>query len=269
MKNEDNKIPKEIIELVNLHYQLVKNFNSSRKPKLDSFEVHTECALMLTQIIRHINAVCLLGKNDLSFFPSALIISRSAFELSAKVVWLLLSEDPWEQEARWLRYAQQNKNSEFNFSLKYLEFLNKSQAEHTKLLSEYQKINDFYKSVSVLFEKKFPGKYDYKTPVPDMKKMLGEIGIKNHYFLYVNSSQYAHGSMVSTQIYRKRYGTAMELGDFITPSDWAYCFQLTSMSLLNAGKIFLLSTNGNPITFNFDEMIGKFELSLKNLSRLK
>jgi hypothetical protein len=268
MTTKKNKIPKEILKLLDLHDQLINNFVSARNNQLDGFEVHLECAFKLTQIIRHINAVSLLAKKNLLFFPSALVISRSAFELAVHTVWLLQSLDPWEREARWLRYAQYNSNSEFIYFKKSLEFSKKTDIEYSQCLNKYKSIDDFYKDVAASMEEKFPGKYNHTEPVPTMKKMLKEIGIENKYFLYINSSQYVHGSMVLTQIFRKGYGTAKEVGDFITPGDWVYCFQLTSMSLLNAGKVFLDRTGGNLNTFNADDLLIEFENAIKKLSTI-
>ncbi len=131
----------------------------------------------------------MLAKTDLGLFSSALVISRTAFEMGVKVVWMLQSEIRWEHEARWLRNAKNKRNSEFNFYNQYLNFQQTTEKERDS--NDYRSINQLKNFTMMLpdyWKQKFPGKYDQTKPVPNMKDMLEELGILSQLTLYIRLS---------------------------------------------------------------------------------
>jgi len=261
------RIPKEIFNVIELQDALILNFLSSLPKKLDLLESHDECYLKIYQIIQHANAVSTLAKKNNSFYPSALILSRSALESAVTVAWILQSKNIYENEARWLRIALKSKNSEFNFGFKYIKHMeDMPESERIKQTNENIQIKRWYEDIVKVLEESFPGQYDYHSPVPDMKKMCEELNFNELYFYFSHTSQYVHGGFVSTQLYRRGYGAKKGMRDLIRPSFWTYCFYLTSMSIFNAGKIFLERTDGNVDrfqNFNFSELDNAFQELIK------
>lgn len=235
---------------IDLHERVIKNFHNARNKKIGYYEGQSQCSTMISLIILDIEAICALAKMNLIFLPTAILISRRIFDVSMHDTWILKPDDPFEQEARWLRYAYHSKNSELHFYEACLKSAQKKKLDQGVLLKHCQGISEYYSSVeSALDKKTSPKKYNHTRQPPKMDDILKEIGREDDYLIFNFGSQFAHGGILATQCFTKGYGISKETGVFISPGDWDFCFKTTMMSILQAGIIFLEKTHGDVSLF--------------------
>jgi hypothetical protein len=239
------RITKKQERIIDLHEQVIKNFHIAEKKKIGYFEGQFRCTAMIHLIIFDIEAIFTLAKKDLIYFPTAILIGRRIFDVSTNLVWILKPDDPFEQEARWLRYAHHSRNTELKFYQECLRSAKKKSLDISALHTQCQAINDNYSSVENELEKKFPNKYDHSSEPPSMRDMLSEIGKENDYLIFSYFSHFAHGSIIATQCFTKGFGISKDIGVFISPDDWDICFKTTMMSFIQAGNIYLERTGGD------------------------
>jgi hypothetical protein len=239
-------ITKKHEKIIDLHEQVIKNFHKARIRKIGHFEGQFQCAAMMLLIILDIDAICDLAKKNLIYLPTANLISRRIFDVSMQIAWILKPDDPFEQEARWLRYAFHSKNSELHFFQACLKTAKRKKLDDSALLKTCQGISEFYSSVEEALDKKTaPKKYEHTHRPPNMSDILKEIGGEDDYLIFNLTSQFAHGGNLATQCFTRGYGSSKEIGVFISPDNWDTCFKTTMMSFLRAGIIFLEKTGGD------------------------
>jgi len=246
-------ITPELERVARLHEQLIANFLKARdNTTLGTYEVHHESHAMIALVIRDVEAVCTLAREDLVLFPPAVVIARSAFELAVRALWMLSPDDVWEQEARWLRHAR---HSEIEFYARVRNFQIQVGERPSRFSDRRRVAKEFYNAVAEKLDSMFPGKYDMESRPPNFRQMLKSLGQEDLYALYMDSSQFTHGSMVATQVYHRHFGTKKVMGELISPNDWYMCLQLCWMSLTRAGRMFLKRVEGDPGEFTPQELI--------------
>jgi hypothetical protein len=75
---------------------------------------------MLVPIIRNVEGVLLMAREDLRLLPAAFSTSRTAYEVAIRVLWLMDPTDPYEREVRWLAYLSQDEHCQCDKSVAVL-----------------------------------------------------------------------------------------------------------------------------------------------------
>src|SRR5690349_14733468 len=75
-------------------------------PSLGEYEASIEGLNLMYLMIRNVEAVVTLAREDLVLLPSAMNLTRSVFEMAMKTIWMLAPEHPFEREIRWLAQLQ-------------------------------------------------------------------------------------------------------------------------------------------------------------------
>ena len=99
----------EIIQAVSVLDEAIRAFLDARDtiPTFGMYESYDEAMLLLGLIIRNVEAVMTLATRDLILLPAAHIVTRAAYEIAFRVLWLLEPDDPYQSEARWMALARE------------------------------------------------------------------------------------------------------------------------------------------------------------------
>ncbi len=154
------------------------------------YEADREAMLLTNLIVRHIEAAILLARHDLVLFPTACVVSRSAIETSARAIWLLTPDDPFERECRWLAH--------FASEIEAYERSNRM-VKIARFDTRLKQLMEFHARVKAAL----PDGYEVPKRVPNFRRMLEEIGRPEAYLMYIQLSQYSHGAHMATGTYRK------------------------------------------------------------------
>src|SRR5262245_45407378 len=69
-----------------------------------AWEANVEALNLTYLVIRHVEAITELAQKDLVLIPTATLAARAAFEASVRTRWLLLPDDSFDREARYLAH---------------------------------------------------------------------------------------------------------------------------------------------------------------------
>lgn len=204
--------------------------------RLGRFEADLEAMLLINLIVRYIESTLVLARHDLVLLPAACVASRAAFETCARATWLLAPDDPFERECRWLAHLA----SELDADERSLRMVKDSSFAHT-VKARLDKLAEFHAAVQA----QLPNGYKVPAKVPNLRRLLEEIGKEEVYLMYIRLSQYVHGTHIATRTYRKHIGTAKQLGEYIQAGDWKIIFEVCWWSLVFSGSKFIQrATNG-------------------------
>lgn len=173
-----------------LQQMLIAYVSACNQPSVDfrGLHSHKTSFLLMVSVIRHIEAVTQLAKQDTYMLKPATSAARSAFESSLYVLWMLAPEETSQREQRWLRYMRGVDDYYDRTSKLYKQF-----GEATdKLLAEQAQLQALIGHI--MYEYRF-GKL---KELPDIRGMLKSIGEERKYILYVLLSQFTHSDAMAT-----------------------------------------------------------------------
>jgi hypothetical protein len=178
-------------------------------------------------LIRNVEAVILMARHDEVLVTAAWSNARTAFELSARIIWMLQPDDRYEAECRWLAFLDEWESTERK--------LVQEVPDHAELhTTRAQVIKDFREGVI----RALPS--GYRPPrMPNFRDILIALDNPQMYRFYREGSQYVHGSMYAGTSYSQNLGTMRELGDFTSTFDWILPLRLCWLSLRAATKFIL------------------------------
>lgn len=182
---------------------------------------------LLNLVVRQIEGVFTLAREDLVLLPAAFACARAGFETAAKTAWMVDSDDPFVREARWLAHLQ----SEEQMCDRISNRVNAESSEYQDLKKRAEQLKGFRLNVS----SKLPEHVAPLRGLPKMDEMLKSFGGKDLYFWYILLSQYVHGTHEATWLYRKQIGPEPELGEYIDPVDWYLPLRLSWICLTELG----------------------------------
>jgi hypothetical protein len=209
-----------------------------RYPKLhqiqptNNADIHSiECFLLMTFVLRHVQAVNVLARRDMALLPSAIALARAAFEASIRIRWTLQPDEPMERDARWLAQFRDRANQWSKLTQRVREL----GVDVTPLVQYEQLLARGYEKLELLFNTESQRKYDIPARRPDMVSMLHSLGERDSYVRYMLASDYAHASQIATQIYKDASVPITNYGEFIKPEHWVFCLRLSWHSFYKAG----------------------------------
>lgn len=206
---------------------------------LGRVEADIEALNLIYLMIRHVEGVACLSREDLALLPPALVASRAAFEAGVRALWLLQPLDPFDRDARYLAHLR----TEESFRERRLRDATTTPPPATA--AALASIRSFRTAV----EAALPPHIKRIPQAPRFDRMLAAVGIPEFYDLYAFLSQTAHGTHIATHLFRKHLGSAKVIGEFITPSAWSTPFRTGISALLHAGSQFLTVKGGSVARF--------------------
>jgi hypothetical protein len=208
-------------------------------PPLGTHEAPIEADCLFNLAIRHVEGVLELARKDVVLLPPAVAAARAAFEAAVKAAWLVDMDDPMDCEARWLMHLE----SEERYLSRMAGRMSKNGAPDEALLRRANRLRTFREAVA----QAMPVGVNRILEVPTFEQMLGSIGGRERYVLYIETSQYIHAEHAATWLYRRGgVGTAKELGEFVEPKDWWLPLRLAWLSFARPAEIFLMRVGAPP-----------------------
>jgi hypothetical protein len=193
------------------------------------YEADLEALNLFSLVIRHVEGVLALARNDLVLAPPACACARAAFESAAKAAWMVNADDPFEREARWLAHLAEEERV-------YKRAASRSHsASATRFLEQARVIGEFRQSVENLM----PKHIKQLSGNPNFEEMIRSIGGDRLYSLYIYLSQFTHGGHLASGTYGQNLGTAKIIGEFVIPANWYIAFRVCWLSLSQPGNIIL------------------------------
>jgi hypothetical protein len=176
------------------------------------YESDAESKILFIQVIRHVEAIGELARRDLATLPSALVLTRAAFETTARILWMLHPNEVFDREARFLAHL----GGEAEYFQRFAKFLEQFGHDGESWRSSFESIRNFRMGV----QNKLPASIQRVETLPNLRDMLKDIGQEGLYATYMHLSQFSHGSPVAGGLYRRGRGLSMRLGEFIYPESW-------------------------------------------------
>jgi Family of unknown function (DUF5677) len=164
---------------------------------LGQFESTHDSLNLLYLCIRHIDSVIVLATQDSVLWPAAITVARGAFETCVRSLWLVDADDPFEREGRWLGLLDSDVETRHRF-VRRAEADSETKvnaAAQRELAKHFRQRHD---QIKVLLAEKGRA----PVAVPKMDAMMKATRIRTSYAHYVQSSQYAHGTLWATWAFR-------------------------------------------------------------------
>lgn len=185
-------------------------------------------------LIRNVEAVIGMARHDEILVTAAWSNTRVAFELSARIIWMLQPADRYEAECRWLTLLGEYEKEERKIAREVAD----NASRHVEAADA---IRNFREGVIA----KIPNSYRVMKGIPSFRDVLRALDHPEMYQFYQEGSEYVHGSMRAARSYSKNLGTERNLGDFTGTVDWVLPMRLCWLSLREAAK-FILDRLGVP-----------------------
>lgn len=198
-----------------------------RSAIIGRWEAPQEAFALAWLLIRNIEATLLMARYDEVLVTAAWSNARVAFELSARIIWMLQPDDRFEAECRWLAFLAEWEDTERKLAREVPDRTD----FHAK---RADRIQEFREGVATAL----PEGYQPAT-IPRFRDMLTALGNPQMYRLYREGSQYVHGSMYASSRYSENLGIYRDLGDFTSTLDWILPMRLCWLSLREAAKFLL------------------------------
>jgi Family of unknown function (DUF5677) len=219
----------ELLRVVQAIDQMIAQYRVALRSvaAVGEWEAPQEGFTMGWLLIRNVEAVILMARHDEILVTAAWSNARTAFEISARIIWMLQPDDRYEAECRWLALLDEWESIERKLVREVPE-----RAEfHT---ARAQAVRDFREGVI----RALPS--DYRPPqMPNFRDILIALDNPQMYRFYREGSQYIHGSMYAGTSYSKNLGTMRKLGDFTSTVDWVLPLRLCWLSLREATRFIL------------------------------
>jgi hypothetical protein len=213
-------------------------------PSIGKYEASDEALSILYLMTRNVEAIVLLARQNLALVGPAMAIGRATFEQGLRVKWMLYPTGLFEREARWLAMVKESEES-------YRKFANGMEAagEGAEIVTGLRETEAMIREFRLAVETALPDGIKRPKRVPDFLSIAKSIGEESKYFVYSFASQYVHGTITATELYRRNLGIHKEFGEYIRPSSWGLPFLLAWYGFGTAAVYFLSSVGGDVEAF--------------------
>lgn len=193
-----------------------------RNAEADQWEAPKESYVLGWLMIRNIQAVLTLARQDEIMATAAWSNARAAFEVGVRIIWMLYPADRYEAECRWLSYLEEYGRAERRIG-------RESSSDAGQQNQRAEAIRSFREGVTAAL----PSGYR-PARMPNFREMLNALNTPQMYQLYQLGSQYTHGSLYAATGYSRDLGTKRTIGDFSSTVDWILPVRLCWLSLREA-----------------------------------
>lgn len=213
------------------------------------YESTAEALNLFNLVIRHVEGVLVLAREDLVLLPAAYASARAALETSTKAAWMVDADDPFVREARWLAHLQEEE--------RVYERAAKRTADDSRDSSGFAARAADLKQLRLGITDKLPTGVSPLKGNPSMEDMLASLDGQHLYALYIYLSQFVHGGHAATWLYRKGLGTHRSAGEFIGSSNWYIALRICWLSLSQPGSLLLSRLGASDGAFLTPELEAK------------
>lgn len=221
---------RELLRVADVIDQMIGQYCSAlrRVGSIGRWEAPKEGLALGWLLIRNVEAVILMARSDEVLVTATWSNSRVAFELSARIIWMLQHDDRYEAECRWLAFLLEWENAERRLARDIPDHADR----HNRVA---ETIKGFREGVT----KVLPSGYRAAT-MPNFRDMLQALDSLEMYQFYREGSQYVHGNLYASRKYSNNLGTERNLGDFTSTADWILPLKLCWLSTREATKFILV-----------------------------
>lgn len=229
---------------------IVKFLKALPKITFGTYEHEVTAYIKLLHSVRLLESIVELARKDIVYVQAALIIARGVFENLIRTTWILLPNDKFLNEARYVAYLETE--------CEYLERVSKGfgtvTLKEAQLLEQREGVKKFKNDLGRLLMDK-----GYAIPkLPNVREMLKEINEERKYIYYVILSQYSHFSHHSSNIYQKNLGVYKELAETNNVDLWKFSFG-TTLPIFRLASEFFFASLGYTEEIFLDEEKNEFE----------
>lgn len=216
--------PIEVLEACDEVDRVVAAFLKSRRSLkgYGEFESSTEALLLFNLVVRQVEGVLSLARNDLVLLPAAMACARAAFETALKAAWMVNSNDPYLRETRWLAHLQEEERVYERAAKRW----------PGKFAGQAAQLREFRQGVEAML----PPQAERLKHNPTVDQMFEAFDGKQLYPLYIYMSQFVHGGHLATSLYRKGLGTMRQTGEYVSPSSWYLPIRMCWLALSELGS---------------------------------
>jgi hypothetical protein len=198
-----------------------------RSAEFNQWEAPREGYVLGWLLVRNIQAVIALARQDEIMATAAWSNARVSFELSVRIIWMLQPTDRYEAECRWLAFLKEHEQAE-------LRIARESSADADGRSRAAEAIRSFREGVIAALPS------DYRpAKMPNLREMLRALDNSQMYRLYIIGSQFVHGSAYATVGYSRNLGNKRIIGDFSSIMDWILPMRLCWLSFREAAWFIL------------------------------
>jgi len=220
-------------------------------PWMGKYEAPIEALSLIYLVIRHAEAVGTLARGDLVMLPSALVVTRAAFETSARSQWLVYPKEVYAREARWLAHMK----SEENASERLGKLTAVQGSTDHSLGVRAAEIQKFREAVS----ERLPPHIKRIDALPNLRAILVELGEEAKYAAYIHLSQFSHGAYHASSFYRDDPWKQRVLREAVGPLDWAPVLELTWWALSSASRRLFRNVKRGRAALRLDDLDAEME----------
>jgi hypothetical protein len=231
----------EVINCCELADRGIEQFlGSINNDHFGKYEYEVECLINITHSVRIYESIIELARKDLVYVQSALILTRTLFEVLIRVSWMLHTDNVFESECRYVAQL----DTECKFINKWIKEFEKSGHSSENYNQSLNSVSSFKNDLSALLISQ-----GYEIPVlPNVREMLKSLNEERKYIYYMLLSQYTHLTHYSGRIYRRHLGTEKKLEEKVSLEDWKFIFSVCWPVFEFATEYYLLkSQNGKTI----------------------
>jgi hypothetical protein len=225
------------------------------------YEADFEARTLMWLIIRNAEGVFELANKDLVLLPAALSVSRSAFEIAIRALWLLEPQNPFEREVRWLAQLTTAENHHERLGRE----LEKMKLDSAKERENAKSVREFRLAVTALLPKGF----EPIKQLPNLEEMMKSLNLRHLYSHYRILSQFAHGTHFAGKFHRKGISIGEGGGEFVRSCDWRYPIEICFFAVTSVGKKLVERMGGDMRPFLTEAFNHKFNVALKRLQNEK
>jgi hypothetical protein len=221
------------------------------------WEAPIEGIALSSLCLRNIEAVTLLATHDEVLAPAAWANARNAFEVALRVVWLLHPTDRFASEARWLGLLHDYER--FHSSM--------TRFEHAHVIPQkHREIAWSIRQFRLAVEDRLPSGYTPVKRAPPIADILREVDAQDLYAAYKEGSQFLHGSMAATALFRRHLGTAKSLGDYTSIADWILPLRICWLALKTMAPAIINRLSDEPASFEWGTVVPAMDRAFRELA---
>jgi hypothetical protein len=246
----------KITEITKSFQEIISRFediidSNSQSTKFKSYDSDVAIADYIKLLIKNIEGVLCLANTNPLLLPPALIISRSIFELSVKLLWLMEPNNYIERENRLIAMLDKDIEERKTYIREIIN-LKDNQSNIDSVKSDKQVIENIRDEI----KNRLSNEYKKVKLKENFNHLLKELGLEKHYPLYkvLCSSVHAQHSSTWTLSYfeDKYWSTPLQV-----------CWATFAVCIPRFSQIFNYESN----SFLSESTTNKFNLLFKELKQ--
>lgn len=235
-----------IEEAISLIEQVPARFSAeaSKLTGLGKYQSDIVAQNFLQLIIKNIEGLLCLGRQNLLLLPPALNIARPILETGGNALWLMKPTDPNEREKRLISLLKEE-DTQISEYLKNVEKFEVDELKKKQLEDDQNNLQKYCK----VCEARIPSHYGKAKEKPKFRNLLEDrsLNLGHLYPTYRILCKSTHGAHATTWLYKRELDGAF--GERIDSKDWYVPLFISWWTLAQVGAQFLTTFGGDPELF--------------------